>query len=127
VLNPGGRPRWQPYTDAYRKYAGLRITELKVTARDTAVEATIKSILRMAIQGNVRAAIEAADRTEGRVPLPVTTPEGGEFVLNLISHIPRPDRREKSEMGQDSGLGYSEVITGRVGSGYCLGAPHSKS
>jgi hypothetical protein len=32
---------------------------------------------------------------DGRVPLPLSTPEGGEFVLKLISHIPRPDRSKK--------------------------------
>jgi hypothetical protein len=40
---------------------------------------------------------ELMDRIEGRVPLPLTSPEGGEFVLNLISHIPRPDRSKTAE------------------------------
>lgn len=81
--------------DAYRKYADLPISALKVAEGDTSAEVTVKSIYRQAIQeGNVRAAIEIADRVDGRVPLPVTTPEGGEFVLNIISHIPRPEWRD---------------------------------
>jgi hypothetical protein len=94
--NAGGRPRRTPFADAYRKLADLAVSQLQITHQDTTAEATVKSIYRQAIkEGSVRAAREIADRVDGRVPLPLSTPEGGEFVLNLISHIPRPDRSKK--------------------------------
>ena len=56
----------------------LPVSALKATERDTAAEVTVKSMYRQAIQeGHVRAAIEIADRVDGRVPLPLVTPEGG--------------------------------------------------
>ncbi len=95
--NPGGRKKYKPFEDAYRKLGELPASELTESEKDSAIVASVKSTYRQAIQGSVRAVIEAADRTEGRVPLPLMTPEGGEFVLNLVSHIPRPNRHEKPQ------------------------------
>jgi hypothetical protein len=44
----------------------------------------------------VRAAREAADRTEGRVPLPLIGSSEEPIAINIISHIPRPDRSKKT-------------------------------
>lgn len=91
--NPGGRPKRTPYQDAYRKFADLPFSQLNISEHDTTAEATAKAVSRHAIyEGNIRAAIEARECTEGKIPLPLVNGEDGGFVLNVISHIPRPDR-----------------------------------
>jgi hypothetical protein len=40
---------------------------------------------------------EAADRTEGRVPLPLIGSPDEPIAINFINHIPRPDRSKKPE------------------------------
>jgi hypothetical protein len=107
--NLGGRPVRKPYAEAYRKYADLPITELKVSERDTAAEAGVKSILRSAIgitivkggairieRASVHAIREAADRTEGRVPLPLIGRSDEPVTFTILSNIPRPDRSKKT-------------------------------
>lgn len=105
--NAGGRPKWKPVTDAIRARLGLKVEQFltqaeiannKLTVAQTKLTVTefiAERVIRMAIQGNSECARifrELLDRIEGHVPLPLMGVEGGEFVLNLISHIPRPDR-----------------------------------
>jgi hypothetical protein len=46
-------------------------------------------------EGSVRAARETVDRTEGRIPLPLVGSDDKPIAINIISHIPRPDRSKK--------------------------------
>lgn len=105
--NAGGRPKEKLITDAIRKRLSFTVeqfltpTEIqnsKLTALQTKLtiaEFLADRFIRAAIQGNsegTRQFRELLDRVEGRVPLPLMGVEGGEFVLNLVSHIARPDR-----------------------------------
>jgi hypothetical protein len=66
-----------------------------VTEKDTAIEAAVKAMFLAAVkEKSVRAAREAADRTEGRVPLPLV---GRSDEPIAISNIPRPDRSKKQD------------------------------
>jgi hypothetical protein len=38
----GGRPKWKPWADAYRKFGGLPVAKLAITAEDTVIEACVK-------------------------------------------------------------------------------------
>jgi hypothetical protein len=40
--NPGGRPRWKPWADAYRKFGALPIDQLAIKPTDTTIEACVK-------------------------------------------------------------------------------------
>lgn len=109
--NPGGRPKEKLITDAVRKKCGLTVKEFFsadeiakyklerfVLANATVAELIADRMVRAAIAGNSdgsRILRELLDRLEGRVPLPLMGVEGGEFVLNLVSHIPRPNRDPK--------------------------------
>jgi len=99
--NPGGKPKWKPWADAYRKFGALPISQLQITKDDTTIEACVKkAYLSMLKQANTHAAREAADRTEGRVPLPLVGSSDEPIAINIISHIPRPDRSKKVERSE---------------------------
>ena len=107
--NPGGRPKEKLITDAVRTKCGLKVNvfftpeEIGRYKLERFVEATVGELIadrmiRAAIAGSsdgARILRELLDRLEGRVPLPLMGVEGGEFVLNMVSHIPRPNRTEK--------------------------------
>lgn len=109
--NPGGpgRPKEKLITDALRKYGALKVKEFFTTdelakfkferfAENMVVELAANRAWRMVIAGNsdgARILREILDRLEGRVPLPLMGVEGGEFVLNMVNHIARPDRSAK--------------------------------
>lgn len=107
--NPSGRPKEKLITDAVRKKCGLSVKvffsaeEIGRYKLERFVEGTVGELIadrmvRAAIAGNSdgsRILRELLDRLEGRVPLPLMGVEGGEFVLNVVNHIARPDRTEK--------------------------------
>jgi hypothetical protein len=91
--NAGGKPKWKPWADAYRKFGGLPITQLQITKDDTTIEAVVKKAYQEMLKApDVRAAREAADRTEGRVPLPLIGSSDEPIKIVINSLIPRPDR-----------------------------------
>ncbi len=78
--NPGGVPR--VYSDAHRRLAGLKVRTLRrmVPSELTVAEAEARRLKLASLRGNVRAAIESADRTEGKVPLAITGADGTPLV-----------------------------------------------
>ena len=67
--NPGGRPKWKPFSDAYRELGKLKPSQLRAYAPKTQFEAVAKArLLAASVKGGYRDAQEAADRTEGKVP-----------------------------------------------------------
>lgn len=91
--NPGGRPKQKPWADAWRKFGGLPISALAIREKDTAIEACVKKAYQQMLKDpQSRMLREAADRTEGRVPLPLIGSTDEPLAITIISHIPRPDR-----------------------------------
>lgn len=82
--NPGGRPKLTPFADAYRKFAKMSADRLeKMKDSDlTGAEAVARGIILAAKRGRTLAAVEAADRTEGKVPQAVKV-EGGDIPITL--------------------------------------------
>ena len=66
--NPGGRPKFAEISDAYRRLLTERAVGLRQRRPKTTAEAVVLAVLRKAARGDVAAAREATDRTEGRVP-----------------------------------------------------------
>jgi Family of unknown function (DUF5681) len=108
--NAGGRPKWKPITDAIRARLALTVSEyftkeeiarFKFSEQQTKLavaELMADRFIRATLAGNsegTRQFRELLDRIEGRVPLPLVNGEDGGFTLNLVSHIPRPDRTPK--------------------------------
>ena len=85
------RPSPHPFTDAYR-----RILKQKVPhdpKRRTFLDLVVEVIILKALKGDLQAIREIADRVEGRVPQPRPGQrEEQPTIINMISHIPRPDR-----------------------------------
>jgi len=79
--NPGGIPR-KPYAEAHRKLADLKLSTLRrmVPGDLTVAEAEARRLKLESARGNVRAAIESADRTEGKVPLSLTGADGSPLI-----------------------------------------------
>ncbi len=104
--NPGGRPKWKLLSDALRGQLSANIRErfteeqvAKLPKRlqkptTTVAEVVADSLITEALggDGKVRAAREIMDRTEGRVPLPLIGSSDEPISINMICHIPRPDR-----------------------------------
>jgi Family of unknown function (DUF5681) len=64
--NPNGRPPRTPYADAHRRVAELSVAELENSPDDSVVIRSAKAVARDAMKGNIPAAVEAANRTEGK-------------------------------------------------------------
>lgn len=64
--NPGGRPRRTPYADAHRAVAELLVADLRSSTADSVAMGIAKAVAREAMKGKIAAAVEAANRTEGR-------------------------------------------------------------
>jgi hypothetical protein len=75
-------PGRKPYGEANRKFADLKLSTLRrmIPNELTVAEATARRLSLSAVRGNVRAAIESADRTEGKVPLALTGAEGAPLI-----------------------------------------------
>lgn len=82
--NPGGRPRRKPLTDALSEL--LDEPYPKDPAGRTYVQVIAGSLAAKAARGDVRAAQEIGDRTEGRVAMaesPAELPPAGRLSLTL--------------------------------------------
>lgn len=64
--NPSGRPPRTPYADAHRIVADLPVAELGNSRGDSVAIRTAKAVAREAMKGKIPAAVEAANRTEGK-------------------------------------------------------------
>ena len=97
--NAGGRPKHKPWSDAWRKFGGLPIKALALDPeKDTSIEACVKKAYQAMLKDpQSRLLREAADRTEGRVPLPLVGSADEPLAITIVSHIPRPDRSKKPE------------------------------
>ena len=94
--NPGGRPKSKPWADAYREYGGMTIPQLQIAPTDTVIQACVKKIYQTLLQDpQTRLAREAADRTDGRVPLPLIGSTDEPIAITIVSNVPRPDRTQK--------------------------------
>lgn len=105
--NPGGRPKFKPFTDAMLAVIDETIPEtwapmLSILgvkpnrAKDVKVaEVLVRGLIRESFMGKqrVRAIREVMDRIEGRVPLPLIGANDGPIDIQIVSHIQRPDRR----------------------------------
>jgi hypothetical protein len=64
--NPGGRLKKIPYIEAHRLVAQMiGVDNLVVSSTDTIAECVARIMAREALKGNVNAAKEIADRTDG--------------------------------------------------------------
>jgi hypothetical protein len=61
--------------------------------RRTFADLIAEALVRKALEGDVGAAKEIADRIEGSVPLLPVEQDRGPAKVTIISHIPRPDRK----------------------------------
>lgn len=84
--NPGGVPR-KPYNEAHRYLADLKLSTLRrmVPGDLTVAQAEARRVKMASTRGNIRAAIESADRTEGKVPLQLTGADGDPLIPQRAS------------------------------------------
>ncbi len=78
--NPGGVPRL--YSEAHRKLAGMSYDEVRrmVLGKLPMAEVEARRVKLRSAKGDIRAAIESADRTEGKVPLSLTGADGAPLI-----------------------------------------------
>ncbi len=80
--NPGGRPRKKPLTEAYEKLLN----------NPAHADAIAKAMVNAAKRRNVKAAIELADRVEGKVTKQVVAELEGGIQVNIRRVGSDPDR-----------------------------------
>jgi uncharacterized protein DUF5681 len=98
--NPGGRPKTKLFSEAMIRLAQLPLAEYKKFRPKNQAEKIAKRWLDDAGKGVSTALREALDRTEGKVPLPITGDNGPMEMKVEIVHIgarsrtnpSRPDR-----------------------------------
>lgn len=102
--NPGGRPSRTPYADAHREIAELTVRDLPILPTDSVATAIAKSVASKALEGNISAAVEAANRVEGtpRQRAEVAGDKSGQIII--MSRMARPNRQpnRKAEQAADS-------------------------
>jgi hypothetical protein len=114
--NAGGRPKKSPLTEAYREI--LQQPYLDDPHGRTYAELIAEAVINEALNGNLQAVREIADRTEGRpraaieISRPIdsssvetlTSAELEEFIRQGIA-----ERRESAAAGQESCADYDRV------------------
>ena len=77
---PGGRPKTKPITDALRELLVLKLEDYEKFKPKTPAESIAQKMIDQAMASNSAFTRETLDRTEGKVPLPIT---GGEEPLEV--------------------------------------------
>jgi hypothetical protein len=96
--NPGGRPKSAKLSEAYRALLALPV-DAPVEIR-TKAESLAYKIFRMGAKGNLGAAIEVGDRSEGRPPVSITTDGSGDNLRIIVAMM---DGRSK-DLGAPEGM-----------------------
>lgn len=111
--NPAGRPRGRTLSSAYRDALDLPPAELRTKLRrgtaPTSADLIAYAVTRKASSGNVRAASEISDRTEGRPKI-----AGGASVslVEMLTLLPPLDASpEEAEIGFQKAV---ETVAGRL-------------
>jgi hypothetical protein len=78
--NPGGRPKTKPITEALRE---LLASVGPVLGEKTNAQSLADRLLVMALNGDLSAIRELADRVEGKVNTTFSGPDGGGIPLDL--------------------------------------------
>jgi|SRR6266852_5294315 len=101
--NPGGRPSRTPYADAHREIAELTVRDLINLPTDSVALRTAKAVARLAVDGNISAAIEAANRAEGTPRQRPEESEKGprELVIRVIEDKPTQRAKLNAEQAAD--------------------------
>lgn len=103
--NPNGRPKKTPLTDAYRQIMGLEMpTQTRATLSKLAgiampegttfaqaIAMNVALVAACTTKESARAAMEIANRVEGKVPQPITGGKGGPVEVTLTNE----ERRER--------------------------------
>ena len=105
--NPGGRPKKKPLTDAYAAILDKTVPpdmaiKLKLPESATYAEVIAMALAVAAVNGEVKAAAELADRVEGKVTLPLSGPDGGPIAVRTLNDFyanPGPNSPKKDETG----------------------------
>jgi hypothetical protein len=85
--NPGGRPKTKPVSDALRLLLALEVAKYKKFRAKTQAQKIARRMIYDAAKGISTMVREVLDRTEGKVPLPIT---GGDEPVEMnvrIIHI----------------------------------------
>jgi hypothetical protein len=91
--NPGGRPKTKIFSQAMIRLAELPLAKYKKFKPKNQAEKVAKRALDDAGKGMSTALREVLDRTEGKVPLPITG-DNGPMEMNVrIIHIGRSGHR----------------------------------
>lgn len=85
--NPGGRPKTKPISDALRALLELKLAQYKKFRPRTPAEKIAKRMIDDAAKGTTTMVREVLDRSEGKVPLPITGDNGPVEVNVRIRHI----------------------------------------
>lgn len=85
--NPGGRPKRKPVSDALVELLELALPKYKQFRPRTSAQKIAKRMIDDAVKGVTTLVREVLDRTEGKVPLPITSGEGPLEVKVEIVHI----------------------------------------
>lgn len=85
--NPGGRPKWKPISNALTELLELEIGEYGKFKPKTPAQKIAKKMIGDAMKGVTTLVREVLDRTEGKVPLPITGDNGPIDVNVRIRHI----------------------------------------
>jgi hypothetical protein len=85
--NPGGRPKWKPITEALLELLAQDLKKYKKFRAKTPAQKIAKRMIDDAVKGVTTLVREVLDRTEGKVPLPISTDTGPIDVNVRIHHI----------------------------------------
>jgi hypothetical protein len=104
--NPSGRPRRRPLSDAYGQCAERRLPEkirrrLGLPEGTTFADALTQALFLSAINGNVPAARELREATEGRAEVRSKEPAGEVQLTVVYETTPRVKRPDPDNSGSD--------------------------
>ena len=94
--NPGGRPKRKPISEALTELLDLELPKYKKFRPKTSAQKIAKRMIDDAVKGVTTLVREVLDRTEGKVPLPITGDNGPIDVNVRIRHIGAESRHRAS-------------------------------